>query len=277
MNDGLPASLAEVLEVHGRTLQSRVHTGVPAKVVKYDPTTNTIDAEIVVRNAVWNRNGEREYEEFPHIPAVPVLWPRAGGMVVRLPLEPGDFVWLAFSEAALGEWRSTGQLSDPKDARRHSIGYPVAIPGAFPDTDPMSPADVVELAAGALIIGDDGGTAQIIIGGTIPGVRFGKLAVSPVALAVPLLAFVSASAAASTAGGASDAAVSAALTAIQAALAAIAAIPANAAAAAAVTSSGAAVSAASAATAAAATAATAAGAAATTAAGAVPSTLTKSV
>ncbi len=184
MNNGLPASLAEVIELAGRNLQAGMFTGVPAEVVTYDPVTNTISARIVVKNALFDRSGARDYESFPVIPAVPVMWPRGGGKVVRLPLEPGDSVWLAFSQAALAEWRTTGQTSEPIDSRRHSIGYPYAIPGAFPDVSPLSAADAIEVAAGAMIVGEDGGD-QMIIGGTLPGVRFGKLAISPVALSVP--------------------------------------------------------------------------------------------
>ncbi len=191
MNDGLPVSLAELLQVWGREVKANTFTGVPAKVLTYDPLLNVINAEIVVKNSVFDRSGEREYETYPQIPNVPVMWPRGGGKVVRLPLEPGDFVWLAFSQTALSEWRTTGQLSEPTDSRRVSIGYPYAIPGAFPDVQPLSPLDVVEILSGAMLIGEDGGD-QIIIGGTVPGVRVGKLAVQPVALAPPVITAIAA-------------------------------------------------------------------------------------
>jgi hypothetical protein len=250
VSDGLPISMPEVLDASARTLQARIHTHLPGKVVSYDPVTNTANVQPMVKGALFDREGERSFEELPTIPSVPVLWPRAGGFVVRLPLEAGDGVLLCFSEASLAEWRTTGQLSEPTDARRHSLGHAFAIPGAFPDVDVLSPLDAVEILAGGAIIGTDGSaTDQIIIGGTVPGVRIGKLAVSPVALATPLLAYVSAAAAAATA--------------IQAALAAIVAIPANAAALPNVTASG--------------TAVTAAATAATAAASTAASTVTKSL
>lgn len=189
----MPATLGEFAETIQRETLAKMHAGIPARVVKYDPVKNTVDAQIVVKNALFDRDGEREYEEYPTIPSVPVLWPRAGGKIIRLPLEADDFVWLAFSDAALGEWRTTGQLSEPKDARRHSIGYAFATPGAFPDAQPLSPADAAEVAAGAMIIGEDGSsTDQIIIGGTAPGIRFGKTATSAIALAVKADAAVTA-------------------------------------------------------------------------------------
>ncbi len=179
-------SLAEVLETHGRSLKAAIHTSLPAKVVAYDPVTNIVNAQPMIKAAFFLGDGEREYDTLPVVP-FPVLWPRFGGKVVRGLLEPGDHVLLVFSEAGLAEWRATGQLSEPKDARRLSIGYGFAMPGAEPDSNPMTPADALEIAAGALIIGEDGGD-QILVGGLIPGIRLGKTAVMPIAKAPAVIA-----------------------------------------------------------------------------------------
>ncbi len=178
-------TLPEILEASQRTLAARIHTSIPAEVVLYDPVTNTITAKVMVKDFVFDGDGKRTYDEAILIPFVPVMWPRGGGKVVRLPLLPEDTVCLLFCERSIAEWRTTGQVSSPIDSRRLSSGYPVAVPGLASDLDTLAPADAIEVAAGALIVGSDGGAAQMIVGGTIPGVRFGKLAISPVALAVP--------------------------------------------------------------------------------------------
>lgn len=256
---------------------SDVYVARPGKVTAYDPLTNTAFVKPGTKRALYKTDGERVFEELPEIPFVPVIMPRAGGKSIRMPVQAGDTVLLVFTDTSMAEWRAGEDSAEPLDAREHSIGWPVAFVGLSQDTNPPPPLDAAEVAAGGMVIGDENSTAKIYVGGTIPGIRFGQLAVSPVALAVPLMAYVNAAAAAATAGGASDTAVASALTAIQAALAAIVAIPANGAAGPQVTASGTAVSAAATATAASNTAAGAASAAATTAAGAVPSTLTKSL
>lgn len=277
MSDGVPTSLTELLDAAIRAHMARVHVSIPAKVVKADLAANTVDVEIAVEAAYFDREGEREYEARPNIPSVPIVWPRAGGKILTLPIAAGDYVLLVFSEQSLAEWRLTGQRSRPQDARRHSIGYPFAIPGASPDVDVLNPLDVAHLLAGQGIFGVAGGK-QVRAGSTgIEIAPAGVTPVSPIALATPLLTFVSLIAAASAAGAASDASISAALTAIQAALAALVAIPANAAAAAAVAASGTAVTAAATSATASGTAATAASAGATTAAGAVPSTVARAL
>ncbi len=190
---GVP-STAEILTAHGQTLKADIHTGIPAKVILYDPLTNTLACEVAVKEPLFLADGDREYTALPTLLNVPVHWPRFGGKVVRGMIDPGDWVWLAFSEASLAEWRSTAQVSSPVDARRLSIGYPFATPGAFPDCQPLDPTDAIEVASGAMIIGEDGGD-QILIGGLLPGIRCGKLAVMPVALAPPLVTALAAVAA----------------------------------------------------------------------------------
>lgn len=179
-------SLGEVIEGWTRSALAHVHTSLPARVVKFDAHANTVDVELVVKGDFTNRETrEREYEERPQIGGVPVIWPRGGGYVMTLPIAAGDFVWLMFSEQALGEWRTTGQVSEPKDARRHSIGYPFALPGAFPDVSPLASVDDANRAT-KMIIGEDGGNAQIVIDADAmpsPLIKIGKNATDFVALA----------------------------------------------------------------------------------------------
>lgn len=178
-------SLPEVLDSVVRHHLRGVHTSIPAKVLSFDPVANTVDVELATQDAVVDpRTKERSYEPHPQIGGVPVIWPRGGGYVMTLPLAEGDFVWLMFSEQALGEWRTTGNLSRPVDARRHSIGYPYALPGAFPDVRPLSPADVANRGAKA-VLGEDGGPTQIVIdkSAPTPTIKLGKNATDFVALA----------------------------------------------------------------------------------------------
>lgn len=191
----LPVSLADVLDAHARTTCSRIHTSLPGKVVSYNPATNTADVQISVKAPFFDLAGEREYDEMPTLPNVPIIWPRGGGFVMTLPIGPGDFVWLMFAELSLAEWRATGQLSEPTDARRHSIGYPYAIPGAFPDVSPMAALDATARGSKA-IFGNDGGVAIHIDGTTI---KLNPLAFDAVALATPTQAGLAACMAAANA------------------------------------------------------------------------------
>lgn len=279
---GRPASLSEVIRAGHDAFASELHTALPGEVIAYDPLTNTVFVRPMVKHALYRDDGERIFEQYPDIPFVPIIWPRGNGNLMVAGLAPGDTVLLVFAESSLAEWRTTGQLSEPEDARRHSLGWPVAIPGACPDTKPLSPLDAAELAAGAMLVGQDGGegVAQMIFGGTVPGVRFGKLAVMPVALAPPLVAFAQAAATTAAAIGTADGAAATALSALLAYAEAVAvamAVDAVPAVDAAGETADAAATTAETAAASSSAAATAAGAAATAAAAGGASTLVKSL
>lgn len=178
-------SLPEVLESVVRHHLRGVHTSLPAKVLKFDPEANTVDVELATDDAIVDpKTKARSYEAHPALGGVPVIWPRGGGYVMTLPLAPGDFVWLMFSEQALGEWRTSGSRSRPVDARRHSIGYPYALPGAFPDVRALSTDDAPARGT-KMVLGEDGGNCQVILDkeAATPVILLGREATEFVALA----------------------------------------------------------------------------------------------
>lgn len=135
-----------IQEVIADAIESRLlelHTAIPGKVISYDATTQTAEVAPVVQRAEPAVNGSSTLTPLPSIPNVPVQWPRGGGYAIHFPLAPGDHVLLVFSEAAIGHWRASGELAPPGDLRRHSLGYPVAIPGIAPESGPLTdaPAD----------------------------------------------------------------------------------------------------------------------------------------
>lgn len=179
-------SLAEFVQLGIDAALANLFKAGPGIVMSYDPLTNTANVRPATLHAVYSTTTDkRSYLEIGGIPNVPIIFPRAGGKVARLPVNVGDTVLLVYCDTSLAEWRASGEVSRPQDARRHSIGWPVAIPGFFPDSKPSPALDSAEVAAGGAIFGEEDGTAKMIVGGTMPGVRFGQLAVSPVALSVP--------------------------------------------------------------------------------------------
>lgn len=180
-------SEAELVQHGIDAFAQRLFKSGPGIVKAYDPLTNTAFVQPGIKRAHYSGvDGERGYRALPEIPFVPVMWPRAGGFVLRAPLQPGDSVLLVYCDESLAEWRESGGVAEPEDARLHSVGWPVAIPGLFPDSSPLSPTDAIHAALQA-IFGEDGGK-QVRIGPT--GIEFapsGVTPVSPVALAAPLV------------------------------------------------------------------------------------------
>jgi hypothetical protein len=147
----LNPELGEVVEALIAAHLLELHTAIPGAIKSYDAAKQTAEVIIQVRSAVPAEDGSIVAETPPVIPNVPVQWPRGGGYALHFPLKPGDHVLLVFNEAAIGHWRASGQVADPGDLRRHSISYPVAIPGISPDASPIADAPAGEAV---LTVGD---------------------------------------------------------------------------------------------------------------------------
>lgn len=184
MSNDLDVSIAEVLRRAMRAQRADIHTMLPGKIKSWDATANVADIELQIDQRVYLDDDDAvfvgSYEQLPILPAVPIVWPRTGSYVLTMPLSAGDGVMVVFSEASIGEYRTTGQRSQPADDRRHSIGYPVAVPGLFADVSQMSGGDAGARAS-SLVLGRDGASTQIRIDGS--GINLGTSATSAAAKA----------------------------------------------------------------------------------------------
>lgn len=169
----LPDVIKAAIESHVAGL----HVALPGIVEKYDAEKQVADVVIAVRAPMRTLAGDVSYLDFPTLPEVPIAWPSGGGYFAAFPLAKGDPVMLVFSEVATGEYLSNGSKSDPLDTRRHSLGYPVAIPGAARP----EPKAIKDAPTTGVVIGKDDAETQIHVGAT--EIKLGKTATDFVALA----------------------------------------------------------------------------------------------
>lgn len=140
-----------------------VHTLKVGRVESYDNLQQVADVQPVMRRPFNVGAGEVDHETLPVIPNVPIIWPRAGGFAMHMPLKKGDFIVLGFTDDNIAQWRETGSESEPDDLRRHALGSAIGFAGISPMLTPLSPdpLDIAARAAG-LTIGEDGTLRQIV-------------------------------------------------------------------------------------------------------------------
>lgn len=145
-----------------RVVDSRVQdiqTSFPARVVSYDPDTQTADLEPQVRRPLTDEDGDVSGEDLPVIPNVPIIFPRGKGDTIRIvwELQENDFVWVHVCTNAIGNWRRTGEVSDPGDVRPHSLGNCFAVPGAAPNSKALAhdPDHALVIEAPLIKLGKD--------------------------------------------------------------------------------------------------------------------------
>ena len=109
-----------------------IHTALPARVEKYDHTTQKADVKPLVSKKYRNSD---LVTEIPVLPSVPVQWPSSAGgdAYIHLPLKVGDLGMVIFSERSIDSWLSgDGQITAPNDPRHHDLSDGVFIPGVRP-------------------------------------------------------------------------------------------------------------------------------------------------
>jgi len=148
----LPVSLTQVIQAATQANQDELHTITIGRVLTYYPTDLTADIEVCIARPLQSANEEVVYEPLGTLPKVPVQFPRTKKYSIVFPLEAGDTVVLLFCETSIAEWRMGAKTGEPADTRRHSIGYPIAIPGLFPDLEPATNATTTP---GAMVLGSE--------------------------------------------------------------------------------------------------------------------------
>lgn len=157
-------TLADVLRGSMTSMLCRTHTALPAEVLAYDNTTQTVDVRPVIRQAELDPNNNLNISELPDILQVPVVFPRVKGFFLSFPITPGDTVLLVICESDIDRWQERGTadgLNDPEDVRRHDLSDAVAIPGLFAEPDALQNVDPAD--EGMMLGSDAANGARIYI------------------------------------------------------------------------------------------------------------------
>lgn len=140
-----------IQEVIARALESRiadVWTAMPGEVVSYDSTARKAYVQPTMRRPIETEEGELVQEDLPIIPAVPVLFTRAGSTLITFPIAAGDTGLLIFLHLPADSWLTSGENANATDLRMHHPSSAVFLPGFSPDTNPTAqgadPALVIE-------------------------------------------------------------------------------------------------------------------------------------
>lgn len=180
-------TLIDVVRAAMHATSSAIRVCLPARVESFDELTQTVSCTPLIRNPLSDPyTGDQDSEELPTIPNVKVQYPRSGKFILYFPLEKGDTVTLIFSDLSTAQWRTSGEISEALDTRRHSLGYPFAIPGNFADADAAT-TPINPLFKDAICLGVDGdptGMIRVKSG----SVECGGLLPMPLAMGVPTAA-----------------------------------------------------------------------------------------
>jgi hypothetical protein len=154
--------LSEVVKAAIDSQLRDFYVALPGQVVSYNSVTQTVDVKPLLQRAYVDEDGNDDTDELPIVTSVPVMFPKAGGHFLSLPIIAGDNVLLLFCDRSIDLYMSSsGAVSvDPVDFREHDITDAVAIPGFFP-----TPKAIKDIIATDGVFGKEKG-AQVRSKGT---------------------------------------------------------------------------------------------------------------
>lgn len=113
----------------------------PGRIQNYDPATQTATIVPLLRCQVPHPSGEYTYEEAPPVPHVAIIQPRVRGWFFALPVQDGDTVMCVCCDGDVGTWRrGGGDVTSPRDLRRHHLAHAVAFVGLYTFNQPLAHA-----------------------------------------------------------------------------------------------------------------------------------------
>ena len=76
-----------------------VRVALPCKVESYTPSRQTVDVIPQLKEPAFTEAGNRRLQDLPILRNVPVQFMRAGGFVLTMPINPGDFMLVIVCDA----------------------------------------------------------------------------------------------------------------------------------------------------------------------------------
>lgn len=135
----IETDIADIIRTQFRIDMSDIHTAIPCKVVNVYQNMESQKVDVIPSVNQLLKDGTGE--EGMQILGVPIIFPGSAHTLMSFPINPGDTVWVMFSERSMDNFKiGSGEPTTANDMRKFSDQDAVAIPGLFPfGRSPNSP------------------------------------------------------------------------------------------------------------------------------------------
>ncbi len=124
-------SLDELLRLSFQEFAGELRVCLPGRIEQYDPDTHIASVQPLIKRRFY---GRREAVLLPIINQVPIVHPRTGTALIRLPVASGDIVTLVFADRSIETWlQGNGTETESFDTRQHHLSDAYAILGGYPE------------------------------------------------------------------------------------------------------------------------------------------------
>jgi len=134
----LVGGMDDLFRIFGDTLNNKLRVAIPCLVHSFDPNTQTITAQPVLRENIRKPDLTTEWVQLPLLLDVPIVLPRAGNFVMTMPVAVGDECLVIFADMCIDAWYSNGGIQNQIEKRRHDLSDAIAILGIWSQPNKIS-------------------------------------------------------------------------------------------------------------------------------------------
>jgi hypothetical protein len=112
-------------------LSSTMRVSIPGIIQEFNPATQTVTVQVAIREKIIDDQLELNWVELPLLLDVPIVFPRAGGFALTMPIIAGDECLIVFADMCIDAWFSSGGIANQIEKRRHDLSDAFAIIGPW--------------------------------------------------------------------------------------------------------------------------------------------------
>jgi len=118
----------------GEKWSTDLRVSVPGIIQSFDPVEQTVTVQPALKERIIDNDGTIQMVNLPLLLDVPICFPRAGGFLLTMPIQPGDECLVVFSDMCIDAWWSQGGVQVQSEKRRHDLsdGFAILAPTSQP-------------------------------------------------------------------------------------------------------------------------------------------------
>ncbi|GAB6170542.1 hypothetical protein JCM15765_03990 [Paradesulfitobacterium aromaticivorans] len=121
----------ELYQRMGEKWGTDIRVAMPGIIQSFDPAEQTVMVQPAIKERVVDQSGNIQMVSLPLLLDVPIVIPRAGGIVLTMAIQQGDECLVIFADSCIDAWWVYGDVQTQAEKRRHDLSDAFAILGTW--------------------------------------------------------------------------------------------------------------------------------------------------
>jgi hypothetical protein len=131
ISERIPKNDEDMMRLTMDNFANNLRVAVPGIIQSFDPVAQTVTVQPAIRERVKTDTLQTQWLNLPLLLDVPVVLPRAGNMVLTMPIQQGDECLVVFADMCMDAWFGAGGVQNQIEIRRHDLSDGIAIVGLW--------------------------------------------------------------------------------------------------------------------------------------------------